>query len=406
MKKKCFLLNCIYITALCFCIALSSCNGVDEPYTGKASNVSEYYIIGEVRSENKALEGVTVKAANESVLTDVNGTFKLKFSEKGEYKVSYYKEGYVTVYSDAIFSAGEYNRATLFMNQELTKKNASIRVNPDKNTEIKVDNIGVSLFIPAGALKESTDISVTPFIPGKNNMGVSHFLSLNLEPDGLKFEKPLELFFLNPMEGIFFTDNNLRHIVGENGVHYDAGNIVYDSEKNGYRIILSGFSTHSYALKSNLPSSHTATYIGSKGLDNLNGTSPKNETLLLNTKSGWIIQGGTNLSTYLNNQLAGLSLRNDNTLQTIENNIMTAAGITNANYNQSTPTNYTFNNIDPGTFEEIKVYEVTTISFYSIWVYLSTYPWDILITVPVISYEGLAFETIVYDHYHIGGTLY
>ena len=251
MKKKVFIFSLILIT-LCSGFIFSSCNGNDDPDPEIVDEIV-YYITGEVNSEGKALEGVTVKVADHEILTDTNGSFQFELPEKGNYKVYFSKSGYVTVSSDAFFSSDAKNRTGIILKQVLAKKVEPVKVDSDKNVEVLNESAGISLFIPEGALKESTDISVTPFIPGvKNNTNgkVSiTLLSLNMEPDGLKFDKPVEISFSNPMSSNMVFDN-IKHMVEENGILKEVGGVTYDKETNSYKAILEGFSIHSFMLSS------------------------------------------------------------------------------------------------------------------------------------------------------------
>ena len=148
MGKRSFLLSIIFTMAIFF--SLTSCNGVDEPNARDLNRELSYYIIGDVFCDGVALEGVTVKANDgKEVLTDSNGSFKLELPGKGDYNISFSKTDYVKVFSNVIF---EDNRSIRLLNQVLVKKNKPVRVEPDKDTELKLDNVGVTLFIPAGAL--------------------------------------------------------------------------------------------------------------------------------------------------------------------------------------------------------------------------------------------------------------
>ena len=302
MKKKIYIYNYSLLVTLCCLFTISSCNGIDDPPQINLTNETVYYIIGEVYSEEKALEGVTVKIANGSeVLTDANGSFKFKLLEKGEYKVSFSKNGYVTVSSNVLFNSEANVISTRFLNQSLVKKNEPIRVEPDKDTEINIESAGVSLIIPAGALNEATDISVTPYFQENNLNTYIYLLSLNIEPYDLKFNKPLKLFFSKSM-GENYSYFEVKHLVSEDGVLKDEGIITYNSEKEGYEVELKSFSNHMIAIPININTTALrGNRLGHFETNNINGSSDKmSDVFSFYYLSGWGVEGGYTLYDWLN----------------------------------------------------------------------------------------------------------
>ena len=296
MKKKLSLFSYLLFVALVCSTVLSSCKGKDDPMVPEiTSDETAYYIVGEVLSDGKALEGVTVKADSEEASTDSDGVFELKLTKKGDYAVSFSKAGYVAISSDVVISSDANNKSSVIIRQVLAKKNDPVRVVPDENAEIGDESAGVSMFIPAGAVKEAVDISMTPFTPGQKKLSdgavSANLLSLNMEPDGLVFDKPVEVFLSNPIAGgIAF--GNLKHTVEENGVLKELDEVFYDDEKGAYKAILTGFSNHSFTISANASNGGAGTEsLATTVIDNLGNVASVTEVVTTTQKFGWTISG-------------------------------------------------------------------------------------------------------------------
>jgi hypothetical protein len=230
------------------------------------------------------------------VTTGTNGVFELEVEQKGDYTVAFSKNGYVSVNVYASIASGAKNKASFAIRQELTKKKDPVRVTPEENKDITDEAEGVTLHISAGALKNAADISMTPFIPGESkvaNGAVSaSLISLNLEPDGLTFEKPVELLLKNPMgDGVAF--GNMKHMVEKSdGKKEEAGDVVYDSALNSYKITLTGFSNHSFAIATNASSAGAgAETIATEVIDNLGNPAATSKSVTVSQKYGWTMNG-------------------------------------------------------------------------------------------------------------------
>ena len=399
MKKKYFLLSSLFLKTLCIGFFLLSCNGTDEPYKHKITEDTSYYLVGEVYSEDKALEGVAVKSSDGTeTLTDESGSFSLKLSKKGDHKISFSKTGYVTVSSDILFKTDATISATRFLNQVLVKKNASVRVDPDKDTEIKIENAGVNLFIPAGALKETTDISVTPYIQGNNKAPYLFLLSLNLEPDGLKFDKPLELFFSKPM-GDGDPSIVFKHLVNKNDVLKDEGTVNYDSEKEGFKIELTSFSDHMLALQVSLAAASPGdVLINSFETNNLSrSTLIYADPFNFNYFVGWKLDIApyNSLADWVYDQIPSRYQTTANAI-TIAANIMLS--VTNSGPNP--PVQYNGSgggnsySVPPSHRVVFDVYQTTNTTTIQ---YLDPISRTLLI-VPIIQYTGFHITTTYFDH--------
>ena len=294
MKKEFLLLSHTLFMALCFSVVFSSCKKDEEPAPEIAVNETAFYIIGEVLSEGKSVDGVTVKTADTEATTDSKGLFELKLTKKGDYSVSFSKNGYIPVSSEVTISSDADNKSSVTIRQALTQRNSSVKVNPDEEAVVKDDKAGVSISIPAGAVKEPVDISMTPFTPGEkkkaNGATSASLISLNMDPDGLKFEKPVDILLDNPMGDVAF--GNLKHMVEENGSLKEVGSVSFDKEKGSYKATLTGFSNHSFTIPA-------TTSVGGSGtealqtivIDNLGSPAVKSESVTVNQKLGWTMDG-------------------------------------------------------------------------------------------------------------------
>ena len=294
MKKKFLFLSHMFFMALCLSVVFSSCKKDEEPTPEIAVDETAFYIIGEVLSEGQAIDGVTVKTANAEATTDSKGVFELKLAGKGDYNVSFSKTGYVSVSSEVTISSNAANKSSVAIKQALTQKNPPVRVNPDEDADVKDDKAGVSMLIPAGAVKEAVDISMTPFTPGEkkktNGAASASLISLNMEPDGLKFEKPVDIYLDNPMGDVAF--GNMKHMVEENGTLKEIGNVSFDKAKGSYKATLTGFSNHSFTISANTSVGATGTEpLATKVIDNLGNSTVKSEEITVNQKFGWTMDG-------------------------------------------------------------------------------------------------------------------
>ena len=401
MGKRSFLLSIIFTMAIFFSLILTSCNGVDEPDARNLNSEVSYYIIGDVYSDGIALEGVTVKVDDgKEVSTDVNGTFKLELPGKGEYNISFSKTGYVKVFSDVVFEDNN-NRSIRLLNQILVKKNNPVRVEPDKDTELKLDN--VSLFIPAGALKEATDISITPFIPGSNNTNQLSILALNFEPSGLKFDKPVELTYQPAGSGSISSDG-AKHLVYKDGVLNEIGDVTYDNDNNVYKASLNNFSDHVFSITVTTTSSPAGTYIYSIPLDNLSGSGNANLPVNIPYVFWDFYPPGLDVVSYIQGLMTGHNT--SSTPESIAANIASQVSTSDGGgFLAGASTIKSFNiTVPKGNFTEVLVYREEIIKYIPIETMGSNGRPVSLGTIPIVLYK-IDIETISYDHYHIGGWL-
>jgi hypothetical protein len=325
MKKNLYLLSWLIMAAFVG-LGITSCNkDDDDPEPEIVTDKEVYYIVGEVVSNGNPVEGVKVATGDKDMTTGTDGVFKLEVEKKGDYTVAFSKSGYVSVNTYALIASGAKNKASFAIKQELTKKKDPVKVTPDEEKDITDEEKGVTLHIPEGALKNATDIVMTPFTPGESKIATNgavsaSLISLYLEPDGLTFEKPVELLLKNPM-GDRVAFDNMKHIVEKSdGKKEEIGDIEYDKDKNCYKAMLTGFSNHSLEITTNASSGGTGTEaIATEIIDNLGYPAATSKSVSISQKYGWTMIGDVKSS--LKSQYPGLQ---DATIEALASNITSA----------------------------------------------------------------------------------
>lgn len=133
----------------------------------------EYYIEGKVTADNAALSGVNVTAGDITTTTDDNGQYSVTVKEKKTYTMSFTKDGYKSIDDATVQIAGNAtNRSLATLNVTMNKEGEKVSVEPEK--EIVVTEKGedatdavTAMTIPAGAVAEATEVSVTPYVETK-----------------------------------------------------------------------------------------------------------------------------------------------------------------------------------------------------------------------------------------------
>lgn len=267
-----------------------------------------YFITGTVTDGTKALADVTVAAGTLSVKTDVAGAYQLEVNKKGSFEVSFAKDGYITIKNDVTIDSKADKGTMVACSQVLTKKASPVKVDPEKESKVN-PNEELDVTIPAGAVKAETEITMTPFVPAADtkskeaaDKAVSSgtatpvtastsmpLASLNCEPDGLKFEKPVEvkLKASETAGGVYFT--KAKHYV--NGV--DKGNAAYDAASHSYVITLDGFSIHEVKVDAAVSVSAGSEDRYSEVIDNIGKTAPVKKEISFKVKQGWQIKSKT-----------------------------------------------------------------------------------------------------------------
>jgi hypothetical protein len=290
MKTRILLFACL-ILVLGVSIGLTSCKKDDAPKPEIVQDEVAYFIVGEVISDEKPLDGVAVSADGQETTTGSDGKFELKVTKKGDFNVSFAKTGYITVTAEASIASNAQSKAVTTIRQSLTKKSDPVMVRPDEETSITHNQTGVTFFAPAGSVKEPVDITMTSFIPGVKNItsgsaGVS-LAALNLEPDGLVFENPVEITLANPAgDKVHF--GNLKHVIERNSTQEEVDDVTYDSETNTYKIALTGFSNHAVVVGATVAvPGITTELLDTKVIDNLGNMAAKSEIVSMTQKYGW-----------------------------------------------------------------------------------------------------------------------
>lgn len=310
MRTKSKLFVCLVMcVAVMLGVGFVACSK-DEPTPEVIENPLDaevYYITGKVSQASTPLEGVTVSTSGAESKSEADGTFQLEVAKKGDYTVSLAKEGFITVSVDAEIEPDASKRSSVSIAQELTKANAPVTIKPDAEAVVSGGaNSAASLNIPVGAVTKATDITVTEYRKGAKKGDVHASLStINCQPDGLKFEKSVNIAIKNNMSSAIYLAD-VAHYVEKNGVWTKASNASYDTKKNMYETELTGFSNHSFgpncvvAVKGSTNES-----LGEVSIDNLGKMTAKEGAVTGKQKFGWEIDG--NLSDLLKAQFPSLN---------------------------------------------------------------------------------------------------
>jgi hypothetical protein len=289
MKTRILLFAC-FVLVLGVSIGLTSCKKDDAPKPEIVPDEVAYYIVGEVISDAKPLDGVTVSTDGQEATTGSDGKFELKLTKKGDFNVSFAKTGYITV-AVGTSIASDGSKGSVAIRQSLTKKSDPVTVQPDEDVSIEHSNTGVTLYAPAGSVKEPVDVTMTSYIPGvqKITSGSTNvsLAALNLEPDGLVFENPVEVTLANPA-GNMVRFGNLKHVIERNGSQEEVDDVTYDSATNMYKITLTGFSNHAFIIGATVAAPPITTeLLDTKVIDNLGNMNAKSEIVSMTQKYGW-----------------------------------------------------------------------------------------------------------------------
>ena len=225
-------------------VGFVGCSDDDEPtpeiVTDNPLDKEVYYIAGKVTEGGKSLEGVEVSASGKSVKTAADGTYQLAMDKVGTYVVTFAKDGYVTVTADAMIPSGTPKHGSVALSQTLTSLAASVTVSADKDAVVYDERTHVAeLHIPAGAVPEDTDITMTEYVKGVKVEGDHASLStINCTPDGLEFGKDVEVVIKNTTSNaISFAD--VKHFVEEGNDWKEIGTADFDADRNAYVCSLS-----------------------------------------------------------------------------------------------------------------------------------------------------------------------
>lgn len=291
-------------------VGFSSCKK-DEPTPVIVENPLDaevFYISGKVTSGNVALSGVNVSASKSETTTSDEGTFQLEFTSRGDYAVTFAKEGYVTVTAKINIPADAPKQSIISIKQELTEKNPAVTVTPDsEQIVVEIKREMVELAFSAGSVKTSTDVTVTDFNEGTKSIEEgtvrASLSTVNCEPDGLQFNKPVVFRMKNPMgNALYFA--NVKHYIQKDGVWNEEGNTEYN-ESCYHVTTINGFSDHSFGIScTSQKGSSNNEELASVVVDNLGDMNSKEQQITVNQHIGWKVNGVTN--DVLKNQLPGI----------------------------------------------------------------------------------------------------
>lgn len=261
-----------------------------------------YFITGKVTDGANALADVAVSAGSVSAKTDAAGTYLIEVTKKGTFELSFAKDGYITIGNEVTIDNDADKGTIVSYSQVLTKKADAVKVDPEKDTQVTASG-DVDVAIPAGAVKTETDVTITPFVPAADKKvkeaadkaiatstpvetsSALSLTSLSCEPDGLTFDKPVEIKVKaeEAENGVYFT--KAKHYV--NGT--EEGEADFDTENKSYVIRLNGFSVHEVKVATDFSAEPGSESVFSEVIDNLGKTTAVSKKFSFKMKDGWRI---------------------------------------------------------------------------------------------------------------------
>lgn len=216
----------------------------------------EYYITGKVVADDAALSGVAVTAGDATATTDNEGKYSVTVKEKKTYTVSFMKSGYKEINDASTTVANNAsNRSMVTLNITMNKEGVKTAVDPTKEITVTEKGAGddkeatAAVAIPAGAVTEATEITVTPYVApvdaANESAGTkSEAVAMtNLVVDASKdvvLEKDVELAINNKAsETNFFDEVEVYKKAETNraaGNWNKMGNASFDKASNSYKI--------------------------------------------------------------------------------------------------------------------------------------------------------------------------
>lgn len=277
-------------------VGFVGCSDDDEPTPEIVENPLDkevYHITGKVTDGSVALEGVEVSTSGKSAKTAADGTYQLAMDKIGTYVVTFAKEGYVTVSADAVILSSTPKQGSVSLSQTLTSLAASVTVSTGKDAIVYDERTHVAeLTVPAGAVKEDTEITLTEYLKGmKADADHASLSTINCTPDGLKFEKSVEVTVKNATSNaISFAD--VKHFVEDGNAWKELGTVDFDADRNVYACTLDGFSNHSFGPVYSVSDVGSSTEnLSTVTIDNLGKMAAAEQEVTGKQKIGWEIQG-------------------------------------------------------------------------------------------------------------------
>ncbi len=297
MKKK-NLWSAVLAMSLAVTLSVGSagCSKDNEPTPEIVENPLDkevYYIVGKVTEDNKALEGVEVGVSGKSAKTAADGTYQLAVDKVGTYVVAFAKDGYVGVSADAVVPSGTPKQGSISLSQAMTSLATPVTVSADQDTVVYDGRTHVAeLAVPAGAVKEDTEITMTEYLKGaKAEADHASLSTINCTPDGLKFEKSVEVAVKNATSNaISFAD--VKHFVEDGNAWKEMGTADFDADRNVYACSLDGFSNHSFGPVYSVSDAGSSTEnLSTVTIDNLGKMDAAEQEVAGKQKIGWEIRG-------------------------------------------------------------------------------------------------------------------
>lgn len=295
--------------ALLIGMGLSGCKKV-EPTPEIVENPLDqivYHIGGKVTDGTNGLAGVKVTALQASTTTDAKGLFQLPVKQKGVCLVTFSKDKYVEVTSEAVIPSDALKSSSVVLLQEMVPSNPSVTISPDNALEIvEVRRGALKLSVPAGAVKQATDVTITDYKPGQRQTSThANLTTVHCVPSGLKFEKTVPVMIKSTTSpAIYFED--VTHYVEQEHKWVVQGTAPYNAQKGGYESSVTNFSNHSFGPKCQLTRmSATEEDLSEVVVDNLGKLSVVEREITCIQKSGWVVDG--DLPALIKEEFVGLS---------------------------------------------------------------------------------------------------
>lgn len=234
-----------------------------------------YAIHGVVTNmKNEIIPGAAIKltgVATGNTTTNDKGEFTFNTLEsKGKYTVEVSKSGYTTTITDINLSSTLITIAIQLPNEPVK---ASIDSSKDSNLflpkENNTPNIDVNLNIPAGALTDNKEISVTE-VPDMTADKAASLIILNYQPDGTTFKNPCTISFSNPIDDYELADVKLQWLNPLSNKWEDhSESVTFDG--TSYITTINHFSSYKITGFSQGVSSQATENFHTSSVDNLNG---------------------------------------------------------------------------------------------------------------------------------------
>lgn len=273
-------LQFMLLAAVCGGMLFSACHKDDDEETMPpvVPEVKATYAIHGIVTDinNEAVEGATVKisgTATSEAAADDAGSFSISSLEKkGNYTVEVSKAGYTSVSKEINLNASLVDVAIQLPFEPVV---VTAKATEESKLELPAENssiaTGVELQIPAGALKEDTEVKVTE-VPDDTE-GDAPLIVLNYQPDGTKFEKPCPLIIPSPTDDYELEGIKLQWLNPDTKKWEDQPQEV-EFKDNAYVTSIQHFSSYKITGFSQGSSSTAKETILNDSHDNLNGRGP------------------------------------------------------------------------------------------------------------------------------------